>query len=270
MKMPTLEIAPGVQMPLLGFGTWLLSGSQCEEAVRIALETGYRHIDSAHLYKNHDAIAKAMRGYDREELFLTSKFMLQMGLKESVTESCERALRELKTNYLDLFLMHYPDRSVEMDGVLEELCNLVEKGYTRAVGVSNFTLRHLKEHPGFPLSVNQVEYHCYLNQKKLRAYCESVGMHIASFRSLGKGQLIDDPLLTEIGKKYKKSAAQISLRWLVQNGIPVIPKGSSRKHIEENFNIFDFELTPHDFELLNQVPQRPRYCESEMSDFNYE
>lgn len=269
--MPKLEIFPGVFVPMIGFGTWELKGPQCEKAVKIALELGYRHIDTAHLYQNHREIARALKGYDREELFLTSKFMLQINPEEGVKESCERALKELKTDYLDLFLLHYPDRSAPIPKILEELCSLIDLGLTRAVGVSNFTIGHLKdiESYHFPLCLNQVEYHPYLNQKELLNYCAKRKIHIMSYRSLGKGELVNEPFLSKIGEKYEKSAAQISLRWLLEKHIPVIPKGSSKKHISENIDILDFNLSQEDFDKLDSLKQQKRYCESEWSDFNY-
>ena len=269
--MPTLEIAPNVLLPMVGFGTWRLYGADCKKAVRIALETGYRHIDTAHLYENHVEIAKAIQGFPREELFLTSKFMLQMKIEETVSESLERALRELKTDYLDAFLMHYPDRQLPMNNIFEEMVKLKERGLTRSIGVSNFTVRHLQDHADFlpEISINQVEYHPYLNQKELFDYCTNAGIHIVSYRSLGQGRLIQDSLFAEIGTKYSKTAAQVSLRFLIQKGIAVIPKATSKKHMEENIEILDFELSKEDFERLDNLPQRARYCEGDISDFNY-
>lgn len=268
MFVPTLTLKDSIQLPLIGFGTWRLYDKECEKAVRLALETGYRHIDTAHLYENHHEIAKCISSYPREELFLTSKFMTP-SLPQT---ACEKALRELKTDYLDAFLLHWPDRSTDMKWILEEMVKLKERGLTRSIGVSNFTIGHLKDVAPFlgEIAINQVEYHAFLNQKKLRHFCEQYGIHIVSFRSLGQGELVQDPLLTKIGRTYHKSAAQISLRFLVQQGIPVIPKASKKERIEENFQIFDFELTTEDFAILDQVPQRPRYCEPDRADFNYE
>lgn len=191
--------------------------------------------------------------------------------KQSVTQTCEQALKELHVDYLDLYLMHYPDRDLSMPQIIEELGSLLDSGKVRGVGVSNFTIKHLEDvlPTGVPLCANQVEYHPYLNQKALLAFCQQHQIHLISFRPLGKGALVEDPLLIEIAKKYGRTPAQIAIRWIMQKGLPVIPKASSKQHIEENFAI-DFELNEEDFARLDHLDQQHRYCDNELGDFNYE
>ncbi|MCH9609025.1 MAG: putative oxidoreductase [Chlamydiales bacterium] len=267
MNGKSLEITAGINIPLVGFGTWELRGEACQKSIETAYSLGYRHFDTALLYNNHTILKKVLSGCN--DVFISSKFMHYHLDEMSVTECCMRTLEELGREKLDLFMMHYPDESRPMEMIIEELGSLVEKGLTRAVGVSNFTIAHLKRvlPVGAPLCVNQVEYHPYLNQKELLAFCNAHGLHLISFRSLGKGALIDDPILNEIGAKYGKSGAQISLRWLIQKGIPVIPKSTSKEHIKENFEVLDFHLSEEDFLRLDSLPQKPRFCQNQWSDF---
>lgn len=258
-------------IPLIGLGTWELCGTSCERIVAQALEIGYRHIDTALLYENHDAIGRAIAPYPREELFLTSKVLPEHLIEETVTQSCARALRELNVDYLDLFLLHYPDRRMNMEVILTELSSLIDAGLTRFIGVSNFTIAHLKDllPLQFPLSVNQVEYHPYLNQRPLLTFCHQQGIRIVSYRSLGKGALTQDPIFHTIGAAHRKTAVQVCLRWLVQQHIPVIPKTTSPTHLKENFDIFDFTLTHTEMEQLSHLSTQKRFCQNKWSDFEY-
>ncbi|NGX55118.1 MAG: putative oxidoreductase [Chlamydiae bacterium] len=258
-------------MPLLGIGTWELRGKPCERAVRTALEIGYRHIDTAHLYDNHKDIREAMRGFPREQLFLTSKFLPSHLENETIAKSCDRALQELGIDYLDLFLIHYPDRELPMKPMAQELERLKEKGKIRAWGVSNFTVRHLKDmlEWGFSPAANQVEFHPYLYQRELLEYCNKQNIRLIAYRSLGKGALVADPLVEQIAESHGKTITQILLRWAIEKEIPVIPKASSKKHLEENFAIFDFKLKKADVEKLDTLKLQHRFCQTGWSDFEY-
>lgn len=257
------------KMPLIGLGTYQLLGKECIKSVQLALDIGYRHIDTAFSYANHQEIGKAIKGFNREELFITSKFGLDTDL--SVEAACDLALKELKTEYLDLMLIHWPDRSLPLEEIYASLTKVAETGKVRSAGVSNFTEHHLHDlfDRGLKVPYNQVELHPYLTQKKLVDFCVKNGTQLISYRPFGKGALLKEPLFAEIGKKYGKTGAQVILRWIVQQGIPVIPKAASEKHLRENFEIFDFQLTEDEMVKLDQLNRDQRYCDPDWDEFNY-
>lgn len=271
MHIPEVLLNNSIPLPLIGLGTWQLKDEVCIQSVKLALELGYRHLDTAHFYENHEAIGKGIQGFPREKLFLTSKFILPQAEHEGVEAGCDKALRELGTEYLDLYLLHYPDRAYDMAYFLHQAAELIFKQKVRAIGVSNFTQHHLHDLLGenLPIAVNQVEFHPYLNQAELLDFCRKHGIHVTSYRSLGKGVLSTDTVLQEIGQKHGKTAAQISLRWLIEENISVIPKAQSRKHLEENIQLFDFRLDAEDHAILDHLKKQQRFCENELSDFNY-
>lgn len=270
MDIPTLPLSSSLSMPLIGLGTWQLQGELCTQTVKMALDIGYSHIDTAHLYENHQAIGKALIGFKRERLFLTSKFLLSHLEHSTVEKTCDTALKDLKTDFLDLYLLHSPDSTFPMKNVLSDLEKLKATGKVRWVGVSNCTVRHLTEMLswGFHPSVNQVEFHPCLYQKELLSFCRDHRIELVSYRTLGKGMLLKDSLFNQIGKKYGKSPAQILLRWCIEKNIPVIPKASKCLHLEENKQIFDFSLSKEDTLLLDSVTHQQRFCMSGWSEFN--
>ncbi|NGX53315.1 MAG: putative oxidoreductase [Chlamydiae bacterium] len=267
-----VSLAPSVSIPLLGMGTWKLQGKPCEKTVRTALEIGYRHIDTAHFYENHREIREAIRGFPREKLFLTSKFTPSQLENETIAKSCGRALKELGIDYLDLYLIHWPDRELPMKSIAKELEQLQAMGKIRAWGVSNFTIRHLKDmiEWGFSPAANQVEFHPYLHQKELLDYCNQKNVRLIAYRSLGMGALVADPIVEQIAENHGKTVTQVLLRWAVEKQIPVIPKATSKKHLEENFAIFDFKLKKGDVEILDNLTFQHRFCQSPKFDFDYQ
>jgi 2,5-diketo-D-gluconate reductase B len=260
-----------LSMPLVGLGTYELIGEVCTRAVKNALEIGYRHIDTAHLYENHTAIAKAIADFPRDQLFLTSKLALGQLDKLSVAEACHLALTELGVDYLDLYLVHWPDRKRPMGTILQEMAELVQQGKVRHIGGSNFTIHHLQDALDLkiPLVANQVEFHPYLYQKELLKLCNEKKIQLISYRSFGKGALLKDPLFREIGQKHGKTSAQVVLRWTVQKGIPVIPRSSSETHLRENFDLFDFTLTGDEMQQIDQCDRGQRFCAPDVADFSY-
>lgn len=267
-----------MEIPLLGFGTYLLKGKECEKAVSIALEVGYRHFDTALAYENHKDIAKAIKGVDRNELFLTSKLWLtssnidDQNVEESVEKELDLVLSELKVDYLDLFLIHWPDRNRPLEAILKAMHKQVEKGKLRFPGVSNYTQHHLQDayDQGLKVPFNQVEFHPYLYQKQLLDFALQHGTRLIAFRPFGKGKLPSaEPLFAEIGKVHNKTASQVILRWIVQKDIPVIPKATSEKHIRENFTIFDFNLSTEEMEQIDALNKNFRYCDNDWNEFDY-
>jgi len=262
-----------MKLPLVGLGTWQLKGEECTKVVQMALGVGYRHIDTAHVYENHQAIKKGIQGFDRSQLYITSKIAVdeQIDLKhveESVKKACEQTLKELGIDYLDLYLIHWPDRKLPLELIFQTMEKLKN---VKKVGVSNFTVHHLEDflRAGFTPFANQVEFHPYLLQNELLDYCRKHNIYLISYRSLGKGKLLHETLFKELGEKYEKTPAQIILRWVVQKEIPVIPKASSEKHLKENLAIFDFTLTAAEMKQIDGLHQNKRYCDWEGSEFNY-
>jgi len=270
-----MYVSRHLEIPLLGLGTYDLRGEKGTQVVQQALEMGYRHIDTAHVYENHSAIGKAIQGWKRDELFITSKFRLEHvdmhSIDSSVEKLCDAALKELKTDYLDLYLIHWPDHLLPIWKVFKAMEKLVAKDKIKGAGVSNFTIHHLEDmdKEGCRPIVNQVEFHPYLYQKELWQYCLGQHITLVAYRPLGKGQLLEDPVFSEIAERYKKSGAQVILRWIVQKNIPVIPKASNEKHLRHNFEIFDFALSDIDMRLLDDLNLNKRFCKPDEKELAY-
>lgn len=256
-----------LDLPLIGLGTYKLVDQACVETVQLALEFGYKHIDTAHVYHNHTAIAKGIKNVTRSSFFLTSKLSLpeQIDIKDvkgSVRKACEKALKELEVDFLDLYLIHLPYLDYPLLDIYFEMHRLAEKGMIKHSGVSNYTITLLKDlvNQGLIPFANQVEFHPYLYQIELLEYCNNNGIRLISYRSFGKGELLEESLFDTLGQKYRKTGAQIILRWLYEKNIPVIPKAYSKKHLQENLDILDFSLTKEENQLLDCLNQNKRYC----------
>ncbi len=248
-------------MPALGIGTWRLSGRECEQSIKWALELGYRHIDTAAVYANHEAIAPAIKGFPREELFVVSKIIYEDLHHNNVQQACERILKELGTPYLDVLLIHWPSAEVAPETTLAAMMKLKEKQLIRHLGVSNFMIADLEklEKKHFPILTNQIELHPYLQEESLTQYCQQNGMIVTAYRPIQKGEVDREPLLQTIGAKYKKTPVQVTLRWLFQRNIVSIPKASSKEHLLENISIFDFVLTQEEMQAIAQLEAGRRY-----------
>lgn len=261
-----VKLYNGVQMPLLGFGVWRIeNGSATSQAVRWALKTGYRHIDTACIYENEESVGQAIResGVPREELWVTTKLWNTDQGYDSALAAFERSRKLLGLEYIDLYLIHWPKKShfAETWRALEKL---YEEKKVRAIGVSNFESHHItklfqtcKIRP----MVNQVELHTQFQQRALLKFCKQHDIVVTAWSPLGgwsKNNLLENPVLCEIGRKYKKSAAQVVIRWDIQSGIVVIPKSSNKNRIEENFDVWDFQLTEEDMCRIAELDQDKR------------
>ena len=244
--METVDVH-GTQVPALGYGTWELEGEDCLRGVATALELGYRHIDTAQVYGNEEQVGEAIAasGVDREEVFLTTKVWNSRLEPERVRTSTEDSLRKLRTDYVDLLLIHWPVRMDILPATLEAMDALRAEGKVRRVGVSNFTPSQLRQATSLTrIFCNQVEYHPYLAQDALREACREHGLMLTAYSPLARGEVTDDPVLREIGEAHGKNPVQVTLRWLIQqDGVATVPKATSRPHIEANLAIFDFTLT---------------------------
>lgn len=254
--MEFVTLPTGHKMPMVGFGTWQLRGEDCVICVRQALDLGYRLIDTATLYGNEEAVGKAIRvsGVDREELFLTTKVYQPDNSYEGTRRSIERSLRLLGTDYIDLFLIHEPyDEDKDMVRAMKEA---LETGKIRSLGISNYNkdlyARFVAE-CGIVPAVNQVECHIFHQQRTLKAAMGETVMQAWSPLTCGQRPVVTDPILTEIGGKYGKTAAQIALKALVQQGIPVVVKSAHSQRMAENLALFDFSLSPEDLETVRAM-----------------
>ncbi len=249
----------GAQVPAVGLGTWRLSGKPCYEAVRSALDLGYRHIDTAEMYGNDQEVGRAIRecGIARGEIFLTTKVPPGKLRASDAKRSAEDSLKRLGLPYVDLLLVHWPSSEAPLGETLGAFAELRAAGKTRFIGVSNFNVPLLNEaieRHGADLLCNQVEYHPYLSQRPVLEAVRRHGMMLTAYAPIAKGSAAGDAVLGSIGQKYGKSAAQISLRWLIeQDGVAAIPKAASRAHIAANIDIFDFALSAEDRARIDRL-----------------
>lgn len=243
-------------IPALGFGTYQLKGHDAEKAIITAIDTGYRHIDTAQIYGNEQEVGNALiaSGVDRKEVFLTTKVWIDKTQNGALQSSVEESLNKLQTPYVDLLLLHWPVKDVPLEEQIDALKTVKEAGHAKMIGVSNYTLPMMKEVVEkfqAPIATNQVEYHPYLRQKPMVDYLTAHKMFLTAYSPLAQGKVRDDAKLAEIGEKYSKTPGQVALRWLVQQrGVAAIPKASSPENIKMNFDIFNFELTAED---MNQI-----------------
>ncbi|HEY3372717.1 MAG TPA: aldo/keto reductase [Prolixibacteraceae bacterium] len=260
----SVKLSNGVKMPWLGLGVFQSKeGEEVERAVQCALETGYRSIDTAAMYQNERGVGKAIlqSGVPREEIFLTTKIWNSDQGYQSTFRAFEQSLEKLQTNYLDLYLIHWPkgERSVE---TWKAMVELYEKGRIRAIGVSNFLishLEHLMEHaPGIKPMVNQVEFHPRLIQPELLKFCQDHQIQPEAWTPIMRGIVNDIPVLQSLSLKYQKSPVQIVLRWDLQKGVVTIPKSVTPERIIHNSQIFDFELSAEDMDRIDHLDKFAR------------
>lgn len=258
----TITLNDGRTIPQLGLGVWQISkGKKCEAAVRAALEAGYRHIDTAWFYGNEESVGTAIRDsrVPREEVFVTTK--LWNSEHRNPERSLDDSLRRLKFDYVDLYLIHYPVRErLRSWRILEKF---PQQGKALSIGVSNFTIRHLTELLGqveTTPSVNQVEFHPYLYQRELLAFCLARKVSLEAYSPLTSGERLSDPKLVALARGYQKSTAQILIRWAIQHGLVVIPKSANPERIRENAQVFDFEISAEDMRTLDGFNENLRTC----------
>lgn len=266
------ELNNGIKMPWLGLGVYKTQeGAQVEQAIADALEAGYRSIDTAAAYGNEEGVGRAIAasGVKREELFITTKVWNSNQGYESTLKAFEDSRRKLQLDVIDLYLVHWPVAGKYKD-TYRALEKLYKDGHVRAIGVSNFLIPHLEDLLGsceVVPAVNQVEFQPFLTQPELQSYCKDRNIQLEAWSPLLQGHL-DVPLLQDIGHKHGKSAAQVILRWDLQNGIVTIPKSVTKCRIIENANIFNFELTAGEMEAINGLNENRRLGSDPMN-FNF-
>jgi 2,5-diketo-D-gluconate reductase B len=249
-----------VTIPALGFGTFQLSNDDAFRMVKAALNAGYTHIDTAQNYQNEDGVGTAIQeaDVDRSAIFLTTKVGRDRIGKNDFLPSVEESLRKLKSDYVDLLLIHWPNESIPLQESIEELMKAQEKGYAKHIGVSNFTISMLDQalQLGANIVTNQVEYHPLINQEKLYAYLLSKGIVLTAYSPIAQGDVIGNETLKTIGEKYGKNEIQITLRWLIQqDGVVAIPRSSKEENMESNLQLFDFKLDQEDIDDINKLKE---------------
>jgi diketogulonate reductase-like aldo/keto reductase len=268
----TVELNNGVSMPRLGFGVFKVKdGEEVTSAIRAAITTGYRAIDTAAAYRNEDGVGQAIRecGVPRDQLFITTKVWNADQGYETTLAAFEDSRKKLGLDYLDLYLVHWPVKDKYKD-TYRALEKLYKDGLVRAIGVSNFQTHHLDdllENSSVVPAVNQIEYHPLLTNEKVKAYCDNKGIKVTAWSPLMQGNL-DLPLLTQLASKYGKSAAQIVLRWDLQKGVITIPKSINPGRIAENADLYDFELSAEDVTAIDALNQNRRFG-SDPDNFNF-
>jgi len=293
---PKLQFNNGLEVPIFGLGTWKSKPGEVTQAVKDAIDAGYRHIDGALIYQNESEVGAGIRAkieegvIKRADIFVTSKLWNTFHRPDLVEPAIRTTLADLGLDYVDLYLIHWPTGFKE-EGELQpkdergnlEFSNvdfvdtwkvmegLVGKGLAKSIGVSNFNseqlIRLLDSSTIIP-ATNQIECHPYLNQRKLIEFCKSQTITVTAYSPFGspdrpwaepgEAKLLDDPKLVKIGKRYNKSSAQVILRWMVQRDVIVIPKSVNKGRIEQNFDIFDFELAPEDMDVIYQMDRNWR------------
>ena len=256
----TVTLNNGVRMPMLGYGVYQVSNAECERCVLDAISVGYRAIDTAQSYGNEEAVGSAVQkcGVPRDELFLTTKVWISNAGYEAAKDSIDRSLQKLRTDYIDLLLIHQPFG--DYYGTYRAMEEAYKAGKLRAIGVSNFypdRLIDLCQFVEVTPAVNQVETHVFQQQKTAHEYMEKYGVQHESWGPFAEGRkdFFSNPVLTEIGRKYGKSSAQTALRFLLQSNVVVIPKSTHKERMEQNIDVFDFTLSEADMEAIRKLDE---------------
>jgi 2,5-diketo-D-gluconate reductase A len=265
VAVPTITLNDGVEIPQLGFGVFQIPPEETAEAVRTALEVGYRHIDTAEMYGNEKEVGQAVResGIPREEVFVTSKLNNSFHRRDDALRAFDRTMEDLGFEQLDLFLVHWPLPTIGVDYV--ETWKAMEEvhasGRCRSIGVSNFNPHHLRRLFGETQvrpAVNQIEVHPYLAQDDVRAFCKEHEIAVEAWSPIAQGKVLGDPVITRLAERYGRTPAQVVLRWHVQRGDIVFPKSVNRARMEENFALFDFALDEEDMVDLTALDRHER------------
>lgn len=255
------KLINGVKIPLLGLGVYQSpTGKKTEHAVSYALKIGYRHVDTAYLYGNESDVGMALResGLRREEVFITTKVWNSDQGYDTTLQACERSLRQLGLAYVDLYLIHWPVQGMSMQ-TWKAMVQLLQEGKARAIGVSNYTIRDLKEilqnseDVDVVPAIDQVEFHPFLYQRELLQFCIKNSIQLEAYSPLTRAKRLNHPTIVAIAKKYGKTPAQILIRWSLQHDVVVIPKSIHEERIRENSQVFDFQLEPDDMKYLDSL-----------------
>ena len=260
-----VALSDGNSMPLLGLGVWdAKSGKETYDAVIHALSKGYRHIDTAEMYGNEKDVGSAVidSGIAREEIFITTK-LWDSGLGyDHALNAFDVSLKKLNLEYIDLYLIHWPEKGSRRE-IWSALERIKKEGRSLSIGVSNFAPKHLNEiliTADFTPTVNQIEMSPFLHQQEISSFCKKENIHLTGYCPLARGTRFNNPLLCRVAEETNKTAAQVMIRWAIQNGNTVIPKSVRPKRIEENADVFDFELREDQIKILDELEEGLRFC----------
>lgn len=251
--------ANGANIPQLGFGTFRMPEDQVADILPKAIDTGFRHIDTAQIYGNEAAVGAAIKasGIAREAIFLTTKVWVENYRRDAFQASVEESLRKLETDHVDLLLLHWPNEAVPLAEQIEALNRVREKGQARHIGVSNFTTALMAEAIALspaPLTTNQIEYHPYLDQTTVIAAARALGLSITAYFAMADGKVPNDEVLQEIGARHGRTAAQTALRWLIQQpDVAALTKTATAARLKENLDIFDFALSAEEMAAIHAL-----------------
>ena len=272
---PTIRLNNGVEIPQLGFGVYQVPPEDTADAVATALEIGYRHIDTAEMYGNEKGVGEAVArsGIDRGEVFVTSKLNNGFHRRDDALRAFDQSLADLGFEYLDLFLIHWPLPGIDVDYIetWKAMEEIYASGRCRAIGVSNFNPHHLRRlfaETDVRPAVNQIEVHPCLAQEELRAFDADHEIVTEAWSPIAQGKVLDDPAIVAIAERLDRTPAQVVLRWHVQRGDVVFPKSVSRRRMQENFELFDFELGTEDMATLTGLDRGER-TGPDPDTFNY-
>ena len=255
----------GISLPRLGLGTYRMQGDVCRAAVESALALGYRHIDTAEMYANEDAIGAAIAasGVAREDLHVTTKVWNENLAPDAMRRAFDTSLKKLRLDHVDLYLVHWPSPNMNLPAMFETLMKLKQEGRTRAIGVANFNIALLKtvvEDIRAPIACNQIEYHVMLDQTKVKKYLDAKSIPLVAYCPLAQGRAASDPTLLAIGKKHGASAAQVALKWLLdQDGVAAIPKAWRAESQKANFDALNIGLDDEDIKAIAGLPKDKRF-----------
>ena len=267
--MDYIEFYNGNQMPMLGLGTFRVENDDtCKEAVKHAIESGYRSIDTAKVYGNEEQVGQGIKeglestGLNREDIFVTSKLFFEDFGRKNVAQAYETSIQKLGLDYLDLYLVHWPgtNEAIMID-TWKGMEDLYKDNKVKNIGVSNFNPDHfeaLLAQVSIKPVINQVEFHPYFTQEKLRKYLEAQNIYMESWSPFMNAQILNDETLNEIGKEVNKSAAQVIIKWNMQHNVVVIPKSATSSRIEENIDVFDFELSAEQMKRIDDLNKDQR------------
>ncbi|MGE8722043.1 aldo/keto reductase [Leptospira terpstrae] len=260
----TLPSNQSISVPQLGLGVWKSRPKECLEAVKSALSLGYRHIDTAAIYGNEADVGTAIKeaGVNRSDIFLVTKLWNADQGYDTALRAIDVSLKKLGTDYVDMYLIHFPVSGKRNDS-WKALEKIKADGKAKSIGVSNFMVPHLEEllkETGTVPAMNQVEYHPFLQDTKLKDYCIQKGILLEAYSPLAHGQKLEDPRITQLAKKYNKSNAQILIRWSLQAGHVVIPKSKNPDRIRENADVYDFVLSDSDMKEIFSWNENFRTC----------
>ena len=263
-EVPTITLNNGVEIPQLGFGVYQVHPADTVATTRSALEVGYRHIDTAEMYGNEKQVGEAIRasGIDRGEIFVTSKLNNGFHAYDDALRAFDGTLRALGDDYVDLFLIHWPMPDVgDYVETWRAMERILASGGARAIGVSNFQPHHLQrvlDETDVVPAVNQIEAHPYLTQDDARGFGAAHGIVTEAWAPIAQGKVLGDPVIVEVAERLGRTPAQVTLRWHIQRGDVVFPKSVTRRRVEENFALFDFELGPEDMDALTGLNRDER------------